>query len=201
MSLALDPCYEDLFTKFHTESDFTLSLLHYPGEPVTSTRLVRSPAHRDFGTITLLFQDGVGGLEIEDTSYTIGGTIAAEQKDRKFIPVTPESGRVLVFNGIISRTRSGGRWQSILHRVSEPPQYEEQPSKGSDEVENLEGNLKSAKMVPARYSVAFFSAPDRGTKVESHSSRRDGGKSQEGMMAIEADKYIGWKRREQLGSP
>jgi isopenicillin N synthase-like dioxygenase len=56
----------------HAQSLFQLRLLHYPAlhaSDLTSHKRSRINAHSDFGTLTLLFQDSVGGLEIADPHH------------------------------------------------------------------------------------------------------------------------------------
>lgn len=49
-------------------SGTTLRFLHYPpmskSKPDTNLTITRAGAHSDYGCITLLFQDDVGGLEV-----------------------------------------------------------------------------------------------------------------------------------------
>lgn len=65
-ALALDQP-EDFFKDAHNEHDHTLRLLHYPPLPAgfePENGESRAGAHTDYGSITLLFQDDVGGLEV-----------------------------------------------------------------------------------------------------------------------------------------
>ncbi|RXW17558.1 hypothetical protein EST38_g8297 [Candolleomyces aberdarensis] len=58
---------EDYFMPFHREVDNQLRLLHYPSVSYQHGEdLSRIAAHTDYDTFTLLFQDDVGGLEVED---------------------------------------------------------------------------------------------------------------------------------------
>ncbi|KAI1842288.1 hypothetical protein JX266_011573 [Neoarthrinium moseri] len=60
---------EDYFLQFHSGEGNQLRLLHYPpveAEKLTSNVVARMPAHTDWGSITLLFQDECGGLQVED---------------------------------------------------------------------------------------------------------------------------------------
>ena len=55
--------------KFHSGHNNQLRLLHYP--PIPAKELedqisARMPAHSDWGSITMLFQDDCGGLEVEN---------------------------------------------------------------------------------------------------------------------------------------
>lgn len=56
------------FSPYVTEGDHVLRLLHYPAvsKAVLGTEeAVRAGAHTDFGTVTLLFQDDSGGLQVK----------------------------------------------------------------------------------------------------------------------------------------
>ena len=71
-------------TKHHSGHNNQLRLLHYPPVPAAdleSEKVARMPAHSDWSTITLLFQDDCGGLEIEDPHQA-----------GKFVPATPMKG-------------------------------------------------------------------------------------------------------------
>ncbi|KAJ2927753.1 hypothetical protein H1R20_g9337, partial [Candolleomyces eurysporus] len=58
---------EDYFMPFHRKVDNQLRLLHYPSVSYQHGEdLSRIAAHTDYDTFTLLFQDDVGGLEVED---------------------------------------------------------------------------------------------------------------------------------------
>jgi isopenicillin N synthase-like dioxygenase len=65
LALGLD-LPEDYFTKFTTGGIGTLRFIHYPPQAVTDPNARGIGAHRDFGTITLLMQDDVGGLQVQD---------------------------------------------------------------------------------------------------------------------------------------
>lgn len=60
---------EEYFVKYHEDADNGFRLIRYP--PVQRAQMragttARTTPHTDFGTITILFQDDVGGLEVED---------------------------------------------------------------------------------------------------------------------------------------
>ena len=57
---------EDYFAPYYVQTDSTARLLHYPplSTPPAAGQL-RAGAHTDFGGINVLFQDDVGGLEIQ----------------------------------------------------------------------------------------------------------------------------------------
>jgi len=59
----------EFLLKFHSGHNNQLRLLHYP--PIPAAELengssARMPAHSDWGSITFLFQDDTGGLEVEN---------------------------------------------------------------------------------------------------------------------------------------
>jgi len=133
----------------HAKSLFQLRLLHYPPVPLSLlTRGTKSriSAHSDFGTLTLLFQDAIGGLEIE--SPPTSGS---------FIPVSPIPGTVLVNIGDLMERWSNGRWRSTVHRVMAPPLDPERRGQGQ---QNDGGVCK------ARYSIPFFATADPETMIE-----------------------------------
>jgi isopenicillin N synthase-like dioxygenase len=77
--MGLDP---NFFENYHDKPENQLRLLHYPS--VEREKLKgRCNAHSDFGTCTLLFQDDVGGLQLE--------------REGEFVDVEPIKGSV-VFN-------------------------------------------------------------------------------------------------------
>jgi len=140
--------------KYHTGSTFVSSLIHYPAIPIPrirSGKVVRNPAHSDFGTLTLLFQRDVGGLEIADMSSTDKTSSAAVEKSGKFLHVEPNPKDILVNVGYLLMRWTNGKWKNTVHRVSEPPAHQE---------------VGDSKMIPRRYSIAFFSFPDTETIVE-----------------------------------
>lgn len=59
----------EFMLKFHSGHNNQLRLLHYPPIPAAELEKetsARMPAHSDWGSITMLFQDDCGGLEVED---------------------------------------------------------------------------------------------------------------------------------------
>lgn len=68
LSLGLGLGDEDYLLRFHDGHNNQLRLLHYPPVPASaleSQSAARMPAHTDWGSITMLFQDDCGGLEVE----------------------------------------------------------------------------------------------------------------------------------------
>jgi isopenicillin N synthase-like dioxygenase len=103
----------------------------------------RCSAHSDFGTITLLFQDSNGGLEVEDP-----------QAPDSFLPVPPVPGTVIVNCGDLMQRWSNGRWRSGVHRVVAPP------------VDTAASADAGEEVLKARYSIPFFAAPDAEALIE-----------------------------------
>ncbi|RYO77010.1 hypothetical protein DL762_009538 [Monosporascus cannonballus] len=69
LALGLGLRDEDYFLNYHSGENNQLRLLHYPPvetEKLSSNAVARMPAHSDWGSITMLFQDETGGLQVED---------------------------------------------------------------------------------------------------------------------------------------
>ena len=121
-----------------------LRLNHYPAISMDKLKqglTKRTWPHTDFGIITLLFQDAVGGLELEDRSTP--GT---------FVPVLPESKYELVINISDTFQRwSNGVIRAGLHWVTNPLHMKDK----------TEGEL------PERFSSVFFMKAHREVSVGS----------------------------------
>ncbi len=139
----------DTFAPYHRGENMTLRYLHYPAldkaspldEAKTGTDEKKMPqlgagAHTDYGTITLLFSDGVAGLQLYDISASARGENTGRWRDVEVAP-----GDVLVNTGDLMSLWSNGAYPSTLHRV--------QPRRAK----------------PDRYSMAFFVDPDSSTRV------------------------------------
>jgi isopenicillin N synthase-like dioxygenase len=99
---------EDFFTTRHTEQNHTLRLLHYPPvQQLPQPGQVRAGEHSDYGSITLLFQDEIGGLEIQTTA---GQWIAA--------PAIPDT--IIVNTGDLMQRWTNHVFCSTKHRVIIP---------------------------------------------------------------------------------
>jgi isopenicillin N synthase-like dioxygenase len=133
LALALPSLSESYLSDLHSASLFQLRLLHYPAiqkRVLSKTEATRISAHTDFGTLTLLWQDEVGGLEImrppPDAHSTGHGSATTDVHKisgaEEFIPVPPVPGAVLVNVGDLMERWSNGRWRSAVHRVGPPPQ-------------------------------------------------------------------------------
>ena len=92
----------------HQAQNYTLRLLHYPplGVPPKPGQ-IRAGAHSDYGTLTLLFQDDVGGLEVK----TLGDD---------WIPAPSLPGTILINTGDLTERWSNDVFRSTKHRVALP---------------------------------------------------------------------------------
>ncbi|XP_013793110.1 probable iron/ascorbate oxidoreductase DDB_G0283291, partial [Limulus polyphemus] len=113
LALSLDLA-EDFFLKRHKEltkykeNPSSLRILYYPPVTnVTDPTTVRCSEHSDFGTVTFLFQDSVGGLEVKT-------------KSGEWIPATPLEGAILVNVGDLLAIWSDGLYPATPHRILVP---------------------------------------------------------------------------------
>ncbi|PIG91733.1 2-oxoglutarate and iron-dependent oxygenase domain-containing protein [Gloeocapsopsis sp. IPPAS B-1203] len=99
---------EDFFATKHDQQNHTLRLLHYPPiAKLPKLGQVRAGAHSDYGSITLLFQDQIGGLEVQT-------------KDSEWIlaPAIPDT--VVVNTGDLMQRWTNHVFCSTKHRVMIP---------------------------------------------------------------------------------
>jgi isopenicillin N synthase-like dioxygenase len=139
-----------------------------PTRLLNSGKLARVPAHSDFGTLTLLFQDDVGGLEIADLGSANAEKSAEFEKHGSFTPVKPVPGTVVVNIGYLLMRWSNGRWKNTIHRVMGPsllPMQEVSTNPDSPRTIGLDaGSLEDT--TPERYSIPFFASPDPEATIE-----------------------------------
>jgi len=96
----------DFFEERHGGENITMRYLHYPatGYAVTDEGQMGAGAHTDYGAVTLLFQDAIGGLQLRD-------------RDGSWLDVTPVPGAVNINTGDLMCHWSNGRYPSTEHRV------------------------------------------------------------------------------------
>lgn len=93
----------DWFDRFFEDPTLFLRLLHYPEQP-DEDRLYGAAPHTDYGFITLLKQDDVGGLEVRNVNSD-------------WIAAPPVGGTFVLNVGDILQRWSNGRFVSTPHRV------------------------------------------------------------------------------------
>lgn len=85
-----------------------MRLLHYPPVPESvPAEAIRCGAHTDYGTITLLFQDEIGGLQVRD-------------RQRQWVNADPVPGAILVNVGDILQFWTADKFIATEHRVLIP---------------------------------------------------------------------------------
>ena len=102
---------EDFFDNITIRTDPQMRLLHYPSierKIIEQEGHARIFPHTDFGLCTLLFQDQIGGLEI-DPFHT-----------GEFKPVQPRPGTVLINIADLLQRLTNDRCKSTMHRVVSP---------------------------------------------------------------------------------
>lgn len=96
---------QDFFTLRHLGENVTLRFLHYPANlRASGESQLGAGAHTDYGSITLLFQDDVGGLELCDA--------AGQWRSAPPIP-----GAAVINTGDLMERWTNGRFVSTVHRV------------------------------------------------------------------------------------
>ncbi|KAM0253060.1 hypothetical protein ACHAQJ_007436 [Trichoderma viride] len=131
---------EEYFINYHRNKDNQLRLLHYPSieeSLLRQGRAERIAAHTDFGTITMLFQDDVGGLEVEDLG-----------ERGKYIPAPYIPNTAVVNIGDFLMRWSNDELKSTMHRVKAPRLAKD------------EGEVPKNKVIKARHSVVYFMCAD-----------------------------------------
>lgn len=103
---------ETWFDNYTDGGDNTLRLLHYPEVKkdvfTINPGQVRAGAHSDYGSITLLFQDSRGGLQVKSPTGA-------------FVDATPIEDTCVVNAGDLLARWSNDNIKSTIHRVVEPP--------------------------------------------------------------------------------
>ena len=154
---------EDFFDAYTGGGDNNLRLLHYPAVNKSVFKVnpnqVRAGEHSDYGSITLLFQDSVGGLEVKSPKGTwvratpIPGEHLSRSSRRNLL-TRPDT--VVVNAGDLLSRWANDQIRSTNHRVIQPP-----PKDGDmDDADDPNARF------PARYSIAYFCNPNFDKLIE-----------------------------------
>ncbi|KAJ5279490.1 hypothetical protein N7478_004862 [Penicillium angulare] len=136
---------EHFFDEFVDEGDNNLRLLHYP--PVRkevfkdNPNQVRAGEHSDYGSVTLLFQDRHGGLQVRSPKGT-------------FVDAIPIADTIIVNAGDLLARWSNDTITSTRHRVIQPPMPPGQE------------NQDESDTYPSRYSIAYFCNPNNNKLIQ-----------------------------------
>ncbi|MDQ0276031.1 isopenicillin N synthase-like dioxygenase [Arthrobacter silviterrae] len=84
-------------------------LVHYVGGQVPEAGTQGVGSHADYGFVTLLLQDAVGGLEVQPHGQ------------EEWIPVEPIPGALVVNLGEMLEVATNGYLMATIHRVTAPP--------------------------------------------------------------------------------
>jgi isopenicillin N synthase-like dioxygenase len=134
----------------------------------------------DYGSITLLFQDSVGGLEVQNPhtgAFQAALPIVSYNAlpfDGLLLNMRPKPGTIVVNAADLLARWSNDVLRSTLHRVVAPP------SKAQNETKEV---------VPARQSIAFFCNPNFDARITCLPSCYGPGRPQK-YEAITTEKYI-----------
>ncbi|KAF2098251.1 Clavaminate synthase-like protein [Rhizodiscina lignyota] len=142
LSLGLGLPDNDYLMQFHSGHNNQLRLLHYPPIPAASLEdqsAARMPAHTDWGTITFLFQDECGGLEVQTA-------------DGDYVQAEPVEGAIVMNIGDCLMRWSNDKLKSNMHRVTLPPAEDRYTGKD--------------RMTRARYSIPYFVVPDETAPIK-----------------------------------
>jgi isopenicillin N synthase-like dioxygenase len=146
LALGMGLSSEKYFDSFVDAGDNTVRLLHYRKVKESEFRAgaIRAGAHSDYGSITLLFQDKRGGLQVQSPTGV-------------FVDARPIEGTVVVNAGDLLARWSNDTIRSTIHRVVEPPRPEKGPEDAQDGGE---------KEYPPRYSIAYFCNPNSDATID-----------------------------------
>lgn len=158
---------EHFFDEYTDNGDNNLRLLHYP--PVSKKVFrdnpgqVRAGVHSDYGSITLLFQDSRGGLQVCSPQGT-------------YVDATPIADTIVINAGDLLARWSNDTIKSTRHRVIEPPHEENEED--------------STHEYPARYSVAYFCNPNMDKFIEALPGTYGEGVAEKKYEGINSGQYL-----------
>lgn len=142
IALGLDPYH---FDQYFSEPLSVLRFIHYPQvEKIAVQDQIGAGAHTDYGCITILHQDSIGGLQVQD-------------KQGQWLEATPVEGSFVINIGDMMARWSNDRYTSTPHRVMNPSGCERysmpffvEPNFSTD-ISALKGCFDAAN--PAKYAA------------------------------------------------
>ena len=157
---------EHFFDEYIFEANNTLRLLHYPAVHrsvfAQNEGQVRAGEHSDYGTVTLLFQDARGGLQVRSPRDT-------------FIDAVPIPDTIVVNAGDLLARWSNDTIKSMRHRVVEPI---------------LTPGNEGKEVYPARYSIAYFCNPNNSAYIEAIPGTYGEGQEGRKYEGVETGEYL-----------
>lgn len=135
---------EEYLLQFHSGHDNELALRYYPPvakSAVENCKVKRMSPHTDFDSLTLLFQDDCGGLEVQKPGVK-----------GEFIAADPIKNALVMNIGDALMRWSNDYLISTIHRVHLPPLQDRYTGK--------------ERMTRGRYSIPYFVCPTRETLME-----------------------------------
>jgi isopenicillin N synthase-like dioxygenase len=136
---------EEQLLELHSGNYSQLRLLNYPPIPAKSLEIgggfERMPAHTDWTTISFLFQDECGGLQVEDP-----------KRPGNFVDVDPLAGALVMNIGDLMMRWSNDILLSTRHRVTLPPKQDRITGEG--------------RLTRQRKSIVYFLSTDPDTTIE-----------------------------------
>ncbi len=131
----------DFFLPYVRNKDHFFRVLYYPETSGQSFKnRFRASPHTDYGTLTLLFNDSNGGLQVRN-------------KAGDYVDVPPMENAAIVNVGDLLARWFNDTLRSTEHRVIEPSTF----SKSNAEIPDV---------IPARYSIAWFGHPNRDALID-----------------------------------
>ena len=104
LALEEDLDKQNQIRSYFSDPNIVLRLQHYPPQKDEEDQKAGLAAHTDYGAITILNQDCIGGLQVQDNN-------------NEWISVPPLPGSVVINTGDMIRHMTGGKFKSTRHRV------------------------------------------------------------------------------------
>jgi len=96
---------EDFLSNWYTHNTSgLLRFLRYPPRPLDDNKYIGAGAHSDYGILTVLLQDDIGGLQILN-------------KNGKWTDVVPKKGTLIINVGDCMEYLTNGSFKAAVHRV------------------------------------------------------------------------------------